>query len=137
VGEADRYYAALRTGGLPKALSRLETSLQDGAFVSSIHFSKAMVHMFEPLEVKALANYRIWIRYADGSEGEVDVSHLAGHGVFKLWEDEEKWKNVRIADDGAIRWSEEVELCPDATYMKLTGKSPEEIFPKLKSTAHA
>ncbi|PEN08767.1 hypothetical protein CRI93_03145 [Longimonas halophila] len=93
--------------------------------------------MFEPLEVKALADYRIWIRYADGSEGEVDLSHLVGRGVFKLWEDEEKWKNVRIADDGAIRWSEEVELCPDATYLKLTGKSPEEAFPKLKSTAHA
>jgi len=93
--------------------------------------------MFDPLEVEALDNPRIWIRYADGSEGEVDVSHLAGHGVFKLWEDEEKWKNVRIADDGAIRWSEEVELCPDATYMKLTGTSPEELFPKLKSTAHA
>jgi len=30
-----------------------------------------------------------------------------------------------------------VELCPDATYLKLTGKSPEEAFPNLKSTAHA
>ena len=93
--------------------------------------------MFDPLEVEALDNSRIWIRYADGSEGEVDVSHLAGHGVFKLWGGEEKWKNVRIADDGAIRWSEEVELCSDATYMKLTGTSPKELFPKLKSTAHA
>jgi len=93
--------------------------------------------MFDPLEVKALADYRIWIRYADGEEGEVDLSHLVGQGVFELWEDEEKWKNVRIADDGAICWSEEVELCPDATYVKLTGKSPEELFPKLKSTTHA
>jgi len=96
-----------------------------------------MIHMFEPLEVKALTNYRIWIRYADGSEGEVDLSHLAGKGVFELWEDEKKWTNVRIADDGAIRWSEEVELCPDATYLKLTGKSLEEVFPKLKSATHA
>jgi hypothetical protein len=93
--------------------------------------------MFEPLEVKALSEYRIWIRYADGEEGEVDLSHLAGQGVFKLWGDEQKWKNVRIAEDGAIRWSEEVELCPDATYLKLTGKSPEEAFPNLKSKAHA
>ena len=93
--------------------------------------------MFEPLEVKALSDYRIWIRYADGEEGEVDLSHLSGKGVFELWEDEQKWKNVRIAEDGAIRWSEEVELCPDATYLKLTGKSPEEAFPKLKSTARA
>jgi len=93
--------------------------------------------MFEPLEVKALSDYRIWIRYADGEKGEVDLSHLSGQGVFKLWEDEQKWKNVRIAQDGAIRWSEEVELCPDATYLKLTGTSPEEAFPNLKSTARA
>ena len=96
-----------------------------------------MACMFDPLEVKALADYRIWIRYTDGEEGEVDLSHLAGQGVFALWEDEQKWKNVRIAEDGAIRWSEDVELCPDATYLKLTGKSPEEAFPNLKSTAHA
>jgi len=93
--------------------------------------------MFEPLEVKAIADYHIWIRYADGEEGEVDLSHLAGQGVFELWEDEQKWTNVRIAEDGAIRWSEDVELCPDATYLKLTGKSPEEAFPNLKSEAHA
>jgi len=93
--------------------------------------------MFEPLEVKALSDYRIWIRYADGEEGELDLSHLAGQGVFELWEDEQKWKNVRIAEDGAIRWSEEVELCPDATYLTLTGESPKEAFPKLTSTAGA
>jgi hypothetical protein len=93
--------------------------------------------MFKPLEVKALSDYRIWIRYADGEEGEVDLSHLAGQGVFELWEDESKWKNVRIAEDGAIRWSEDIELCPDATYLKLTGKSPEEAFPNLASSAHA
>ena len=93
--------------------------------------------MFEPLEVNSLSEYRIWIRYADGEEGEVDLSHLAGQGVFELWEDEQKWKNVRIAEDGAIRWSKEVELCPDATHLKLTGKSPEEVFPNLKSKAHA
>jgi hypothetical protein len=40
--------------------------------------------MFEPLEVKAPSDHRIWIRYADGEEGEVDLSHLAGQGVFKL-----------------------------------------------------
>ena len=41
--------------------------------------------MFEPLGVKALPDSRIWIRYADGKEGEVDLSHLAGQGVFKIW----------------------------------------------------
>ena len=93
--------------------------------------------MFEPLEVKALSDFRIWIRYADGEEGEVNLSHRAGQGVFGLWEDESKWKNVQSAEDGAICWSEDVELCPDATYLKLTGRSPEEALPNFPSSARA
>lgn len=31
-----------------------------------------------PVEVKALANYRIRLRYDDGTAGEVDLSDLAG-----------------------------------------------------------
>lgn len=93
--------------------------------------------MHRPVEVEARPDYRIWIRYRDGSEGEVDLSHLAGRGVFKLWDDYAAFENVRIADDGGIRWSDEVELCPDATYMKLTGKSPEEALSRFKPRAHA
>ena len=33
---------------------------------------------------------------------EVDLSHLAGQDVFKIWRDEQKWTNVRIAEDEAI-----------------------------------
>lgn len=35
-------------------------------------------------------------------------------------------ENVRIAENGAIRWSEDGQLFPDAIYLKLTGKRPEE-----------
>ena len=93
--------------------------------------------MLRALEVEARPDYHIWIRYADGCEGEVDLSNLVGRGVFKLWHDPAAFENVRIADDGAIRWSEEVELCPDATYMKLTGKSLEEAISGFKDEAHA
>ena len=41
--------------------------------------------MFKPVEVKALPNYRIWVKYSDGVQGEVDapavaVIHLGGVG---------------------------------------------------------
>lgn len=93
--------------------------------------------MFKPVKIKALPDYKLWIRYEDGSEGELDVSNLAGRGVFKLWNDYSVFEDVSIAKDGAIYWNEDVELCPDATYMKLTGKKPEEVFPKLQTKAHA
>ena len=40
-----------------------------------------------PVEVRALEPYRIWLRYDDGVEGELDLSYLAGDGVFAAWED--------------------------------------------------
>lgn len=93
--------------------------------------------MFKPIDVEARSDYRLWIRYQDGTEGDVDLSSLAGRGVFTLWEDEAKFKQVNIGEDGAVYWNEEVELCPDALYLKLTGKKPEQAFPKLTPATHA
>lgn len=89
--------------------------------------------MFKPIKVKALSDYKIWIKYSDGTEGEVDLSHLAGKGVFKFWEDVKSFQRVYIADGGAVTWNDRVDLCPDSIYLRLTGKSPEEIFPNLQS----
>ena len=91
--------------------------------------------MARPIEVKALENFRIWIRYDDGTEGEVDLSDLAGRGVFKAWNDTTFFTSVRLASHGAIEWGSDIDICPDAMYLRLTGKSPEEIFPGLKPVA--
>ncbi len=37
--------------------------------------------MFKPIAIKALSNYKIWIKYSDGVEGEVNLSYFAGKGV--------------------------------------------------------
>ena len=89
--------------------------------------------MFKILEVRALPDYRLWLRYQDGVEGEVDLSDIAGRGVFSAWNDRRFFESVRIDDSGALVWGEDLDLCPDAIYLRLTGKTPEEVFPKLKS----
>lgn len=88
--------------------------------------------MFKPVSVKALPGYKLWIKYENGEEGEIDISHLAEKGIFKIWKVAGKFEDVTIAQSGAIKWSDDVELCPDALYLKLTGKQPDEIFPNLK-----
>ncbi len=35
---------------------------------------------------EARPNYRVWIRFAHGVEGEVDLSELVGQEVFRSWE---------------------------------------------------
>lgn len=90
------------------------------------------------VSVKALPHYRIWVRYSDRAEGEINLSHLAGKGVFALWDDYRNFERVYVSDAGAIAWSNAVEICPDATYMRLTGKSTDELFPELrKAVSHA
>jgi hypothetical protein len=90
--------------------------------------------MPKPVEVRALPSYRIWLRYDDGTEGEADLSDIAGRGVFAAWNDPTFFASVRIGSHGAIEWGSDLDLCPDAMYMRLTGKSPEEVFPTLNPT---
>lgn len=84
--------------------------------------------MVRPVEVRPVGRYRIWLRYQDGTEGEVDLSHLAGKGVFAAWETEGMFARVRVGPHGALEWPGGIDLCPDALYLRLTGKQPEEVF---------
>ena len=79
--------------------------------------------MIRPVEVEPRENYRIWLRYSDGTEGEVDLSHLVGRGVFTSWKDPGFFQDVRISEYQSIVWGEgdEQELCSDALYIELTG----------------
>ncbi len=88
--------------------------------------------MIQPTEVHPRAGYRIWLRYADGVAGEIDLSHLAGKGVFKIWDEPRYFAKVHITPHRAIAWDDDIELCADALYMELTGKSIEEVMPGVK-----
>lgn len=89
--------------------------------------------MFKPVKVKALPDYKIWVKYSDGAEGEVDLSNLVGKGVFKLWNDHRAFQKVYIGSHGEIAWSDKIDLCPDAIYLEITGKTPEQVFPNLQT----
>src|SRR5439155_19799501 len=84
-----------------------------------------------PIAVKPLPNYRIWITSSDGAEGDVDFSRLAGKGVFKFWNDYRNFQRFHISVAVAIAWSEDIEVGPDATYLKLTGNSVEDVCPSV------
>lgn len=89
--------------------------------------------MKKAVQAKTLDGYRLWLKYTDGVEGEVDLSDLAGRGVFQAWSNPKVFRAVRVDERGALTWPGEIDLCPDALYLRLTGKAAEDIFPGLKN----
>jgi hypothetical protein len=82
--------------------------------------------------VEALEDYRISLSFDDGTAGEVDLSDLAGRGVFVGWTDYADFRKVTVGETGELVWPSGVDLCPDALYLRVTGKKPEEEFPVLR-----
>ena len=83
--------------------------------------------MIRAIEVTPRPHYRLQLRYSNGVTGEVDVSHLVGRGVFKAWEDESFFLNVRLTPYGAVAWDREIELCAGALYLQLPGRTLSEL----------
>jgi hypothetical protein len=90
------------------------------------------------VKVKALPDYILELEFDDGTAGTVNLSDLAGRGVFAIWLEGDTFEQVRISPSGELVWSDRVDLCPDALYFKVTGKKPEDVFPALhQESVHA
>ena len=90
--------------------------------------------MVKPIQVEARKDYRIWVKFEDGVEGEVDLSNMIERGgLFKEWKDREFFERVAVTDD-TIRWgdSDFHELCGDSLYMKITGVSFDEYSERIE-----
>jgi hypothetical protein len=88
--------------------------------------------MHKIINVTVLENYKVKLEYADGRQGIADLSHFVGKGVFVLWNDYNAFQNVKIGSSGELSWSDQVDLCPDSLYLKITNQEPEDLFPALR-----
>ncbi len=96
------------------------------------YWVKNIAMLIHPTVVRALPKHRLYLEFSDGQKGEVDLSDLAGKGVFEVWDNPGFFEKVHIGPNREIKWDDEIELCPDSLYLKLTGKTPEELFPTLR-----
>jgi hypothetical protein len=88
--------------------------------------------MIKIIEARALDTYRLYVKFSDGVEGEVDLSALAGQGVFTAWNDPAFFKRMKISSTGrSIDWGNQIDLCADSIYLSLTKQTVQELFPKL------
>lgn len=83
-------------------------------------------------KVSATKNYCLDLVFDDGVSGVVNLSAKVGKGVFAPWNDPNVFEQVRIGSLGELVWRDQIDLCPDSLYLKVTGKQPEDIFPALR-----
>ena len=65
--------------------------------------------------------FKVALRFSDGSQGVVDLSDLAGRGVFRAWNDRESFEAVAITPSGEVEWPGGLDLCADSLYLRVTG----------------
>src|SRR6266513_237999 len=86
-----------------------------------------MAIIANPIEVKAIDNKSIWILFADGTSGNIDLSDLRGKGIFKKLDSVAFFKKVYInPQNHVVAWDDELEIDSDNLYLQLIGKTFEE-----------
>jgi len=83
------------------------------------------------IESQARPGFSVWVKFEDGVDGVVDLSKLAGNGVFRAWERRAAFEQVHVEPGGSLAWPGEIELDPDRIYMSVSGKRVEDLFPNL------
>jgi Protein of unknown function (DUF2442) len=70
-------------------------------------------------QARALSNFRLELQFDNGERGIVDLSSFVGNGVFAAWNSPVAFESVSITDEGAVEWPGEIDLCPDALYLRM------------------
>jgi len=76
-------------------------------------------------QVRHLGEYRLELRFADGTTGELDFKErvVGRGGVFSPLEDISFFSQVKVDPEaGIIVWPNDVDFCPDVLYSLVTGK---------------
>ena len=77
--------------------------------------------LYQITHAEARPDFKLWVQFADGTEGEVDLSELVGKGVFAAWSDPAVFQSVRVdPDSGTVAWPGGIDLAPDALYRDIS-----------------
>lgn len=75
------------------------------------------------VEVRPLGAHRLYVRYEDGVEGELDFAkRLRFEGVFAALRDPDVFARVRVHPElGTLIWPNGADVDPDVLYAELAG----------------
>jgi len=76
--------------------------------------------MADVVEVRHLKDYVIWVRFEDGTEGEVDLRQSLRGPVFEPLRDIQYFSTVSVNPDlGTIVWPNGADVAPETLYERV------------------
>ena len=73
--------------------------------------------MVDVTEVRHLRDYVVWLKFQDGTQGEVDLENSLRGPVFEPLKDVEYFKRVRVDPElGTIVWPNGADIAPETLY---------------------
>jgi len=76
------------------------------------------------VEVRPLEGYRVFLRFDDGVQGEIDLEPLLSpfDGVFAPLREPARFREVFVDDGGTIAWRNGADLAPEILYSMTSGR---------------
>lgn len=76
-------------------------------------------------DTKALPDYRLWVRFSDNTEGEIDLKDLVASDarpIVAALRDESKFSSIHVEMDTVV-WANGFDLAPEYLYARAKTRS--------------
>ncbi|HXH93362.1 MAG TPA: DUF2442 domain-containing protein [Thermoanaerobaculia bacterium] len=71
------------------------------------------------IDARYVHDFTIWAKFADGIEGEIDLSDALWGPVFEPLKDVNYFRNFSLAEYGTICWPNGADIAPEFLYGKV------------------
>jgi len=76
--------------------------------------------MLDVIDVRYVKDYVLWVKFEDGSEGEVDLATSLRGPVFQPLKEIAFFKQVRVSSElGTIVWPNGADIAPETLHQRI------------------
>ncbi|MFL6247385.1 MAG: DUF2442 domain-containing protein [Thermoanaerobaculia bacterium] len=68
---------------------------------------------------KHVHDYVIWVRFEDGTEGEIDLASELWGPVFEPLKQVDYFRNMLVAEYGTVAWPNGADIAPEFLYERV------------------
>ena len=76
--------------------------------------------LVDVIEARYVSGYTLWLRFEDGTEGEIDLASELYGPVFEPLKDLEAFKSFSVPEElGTVTWPNGADFAPEFLYEKI------------------